>query len=125
MPKEYNYLYLKEIGITGLEVAPTRIFENNPYDYLEEATQFRKCVKENYNLNISSMQSILYGKNENMFGTKSERTILINYIKKAILFAEVLGCNNLVFGAPKNRNMTTLNDYEISIPFFSELGDYA
>ena len=49
------------------------------------------------------MQSIWYGKQEKLFGSENERTILLSYTKKAIDFAEAVGCGNLVFGCPKNR----------------------
>ena len=109
----------------GLEIAPTKIFPQNPYDELESAKTWAQTLKKDYNLTISSMQSIWFGKNEKIFNTKEERKILTNYTKKAIDFASAIDCKNLVFGCPKNRNTEKKEDYKIAIEFFKELGDYA
>lgn len=120
------YQFLKEIGYNGLEIAPTRIYPEAPYDKIEEAKEWAASLEENYGLVIPSMQSIWYGHTEKTFGTKEERQVLIDYTKKAILFAEVIGCKNLVFGNPKNRDTEDLvSVMPIAIDFFKEIGDYA
>jgi sugar phosphate isomerase/epimerase len=120
------YAFLKYHGFQGLEIAPTRIFPDNPYDHLTEAEEWAFHLKEKYNLIISSMQSIWYGRDEKIFESKKERKLLIEYTKKAILFAEAIKCKNLVFGNPKNRDT---DDFQrklpIAIHFFKEVGDYA
>ena len=122
---EQMYAFLKEQEFLGVEIAPTRIFPQNPYDNLKEAQDFAINLKQNYGLNVSSMQSIWYGINEKIFGSEEERKILEYYTKKAINFANSIGCKNLVFGCPKNRVSQNENDIDISISFFRELGEYA
>ncbi|MEG0176105.1 sugar phosphate isomerase/epimerase family protein [Anaerorhabdus sp.] len=118
--------FLHEVGFNGLEIAPTRIFLENPYDHLVEAKTFAEMLNEKYNLTIPSMQSIWFGKTEKVFGSEQERQFLIDYTKKAILFAEAIKCKNLVFGNPKNRNIETNgNVEEIAVSFFKEISDYA
>ena len=57
---------------------------------------------------------------------KADRQILIDYTKKAVLFAEVIGCGNLVFGNPKNRDTEDVAAImPIAIDFFKEIGDFA
>ena len=119
------YKYLCEMNFTGLEIAPTRIFSENPYDKLEEAKTFSKDLKQKYNLEISSMQSIWYGKSERIFGTVEERDKLVSYTKKAIDFASTMGCRNMVLGSPKNRIIDDNRKYHIAVDFFRELGQYA
>ncbi|MCI8550409.1 MAG: sugar phosphate isomerase/epimerase [Lachnospiraceae bacterium] len=119
------YGLMKEYGYSGLEIAPTRIFPEEPYERIEEAGAWGRQLKEDYQLTIPSMQSIWYGRTENVFGTKKEREILLEYTKKAIDFAAVIGCKNLVFGCPKNRNLPKGADPEPAVGFFKELGDYA
>ncbi len=122
-----NYIYdlMKKYGFTGLEIAPTRIFPDNPYDKLEEAKKWAGMLKMENDFDVPSMQSIWYGRTEKLFGTVEERTSLLEYSKKAIEFAEAIGCKNLVFGCPRNRFMPDGSDETIAIRFFKEIGDYA
>ena len=125
---EYDYdmhNYISKTGFSGLEIAPTRILPENPYDKLDAAKRFSDELKTQYNLDISSMQSIWFGKTENLFGSAEERRILIDYTKKAIDFAAVVNCKNLVFGSPKNRIIENDDQYPLAVSFFRELGDYA
>jgi sugar phosphate isomerase/epimerase len=119
------YSYLKEIGFDGLEIAPTRIFPKEPYERIEDAKSFAQALLNRYNIYISSMQSILFGRSERLFGIAEEREFLSDYTKKAIEFASAIGCKNLVFGSPKNRVIDKEDDYHIAVDFFSELGEYA
>lgn len=122
---EEVYSKLHNLGIDGLEIAPTRIFKDKPYDHIDEAIAFSKKLKKKYGLSIPSMQSIWYGKSEKIWGEATERDTLRAYTKKAIDFASAIGCGNLVFGCPRNRVMPEKADIDIAIDFFKELGDYA
>lgn len=119
------YKLMKEYGYSGLEIAPTRIFPETPYDRLEDAMLWSENIKKQYGFVIPSMQSIWYGRQENLFATEEERQALMGYTKKAIDFAAAIGCKNLVFGCPRNRNVTDGADVSVAIPFFKELGEYA
>ena len=44
--------FLKESNFSGLEIAPTRIFEENPYDKLNEAKQLVDELKEESKLQL-------------------------------------------------------------------------
>lgn len=121
---EKMYSILKEYGFSGLEIAPTRIL-NNPYHSIKEAKEFYYYVKTKYGFEISSMQSIWYGKNEKIFKSEHDRKLLINYTKKAIDFASEIKCKNLVLGCPKNRSKDIEYSIDIAISFFKEIGDYA
>lgn len=122
---EVVYAEMRRLGYQGLEIAPTRIFPKRPYEHLKEASRWSKGLFEHYHLVISSIQSIWYGKTERLFGTQQERMILLNYTKKAIDFASAIGCSNLVFGSPQNRNLRSGESGELAISFFKELGEYA
>lgn len=120
------YSYLREQGFKGLEIAPTRIFPDKPYDHLAEAEDWVANLREEYNLEVPSMQSIWYGHQEKIFGDAQDRKILIDYTKKAILFAEAINCKNLVFGNPRQRDTdNVVENMPIAIDFFREIGDYA
>lgn len=119
------YELMQKYGFSGLEIAPTRIFSENPYDRLNEAEKWAENIKEQYGFSVPSMQSIWYGRQEKIFGTKEEFDTLIDYTKKAIDFASAIGCKNLVFGCPRNRNLIVGSDVETGIKFFRKIGDYA
>ena len=119
------YRLMKELSFSGPEIAPTRIFPDTPYDRLKEAGEWAGNLKKEYGLSVPSMQSIWYGRKEALFGSDEERRILSDYTRKAIDFAEAIGCKNLVFGCPRNRNVPDGADTLSAVPFFRELGDYA
>lgn len=119
------YGLMKQYGYSGLEIAPTRIFQEAPYDKLEIAIVWAETLKRKYGFSITSIQSIWYGRQERIFGTAEERQVLIEYTKRAVDFAAAIGCKNLVFGCPRNRNVSDGADISVEIDFFKELGDYA
>ena len=116
---------LKKHGFSGVEIAPTRLFPEAPYDKTEEAKAVKNDLENRFGLEIPSMQSIWYGVTDRIFGTAEERTRLTAYSRKAIGFAEAISCKNLVFGCPKNRSLPDGADPGIAVPFFRELGEYA
>lgn len=125
--KEFDtamYSFLQQNNIHGIEIAPTRIFEENPYSDLEKVQVFKGSLQQDFHLKVVSMQSICFGRNEAIFQSIEERTTLQKYIEKAIDFAAELNCNNLVFGSPKNRIIGE-NQMPLAITYFKELGNYA
>ncbi len=119
------YELMKKYSYEGLEIAPTKVFFENPYEKLEKADMWRKDLNDKYGFKISSMQSIWYGKKERLFGTNEERKELQNYTEKAIDFAKMIECKNLVFGSPKNRNLEENENSGKAKEFFKSIGEYA
>ena len=119
------YKILHEAKFEGLEIAPTRFEPDNPYTNTASSVQKAKYLKEEYNLQISSMQSIWFGRKERIFATSEERNILIEYTKKAIQYASLIGCRNLVFGSPVNRTMEDPQMLDVAIDFFYKIGENA
>lgn len=122
---EAAYELMRKYGFTGLEIAPTRIFPDAPYARLPEAEAWAQELGKQYGFCVPSMQSIWFGRQEKIFGTAREREILTDYTKRAVDFAEAVGCKNLVFGCPRNRSLPEGADPETAIAFFREIGDYA
>ncbi len=122
---EAVYRMMREHGFSGLEIAPTRIFEENPYDRLAEAAMWSRQLGEREGFCISSMQSIWFGRGEKLFGSRQEREALFDYTKRAIDFAAAVHCGNLVFGCPKNRAVPEGGSSAPAADFFRELGEYA
>ena len=70
---EAVYEMMQKNGFSGLEIAPTRIFPQNPYEDLSAAREWAATLKKQYGFVIPSIQSIWYGKQEKLFGTEEER----------------------------------------------------
>lgn len=119
------YDLLRKYGFTGLEIAPTRIFPERPYEHFKEAAAWAQSLQEKNGLEVPSMQSIWYGRKERLFGQAQERHTLMEYTEAALQFAQAVHCKNLVFGCPVNRNQPEGADLEIAVEFFRTLGDLA
>ena len=113
------YEFLKTNNIDAIEIAPS-IFKEEPYDNTNEI----KSILEGLGFNISSMQSILFKREENIFYSEKEMETTLNYLYKCIDFACSIKCKNLVFGSPKNRNVNNDKEYKRSIKFFKKLNEY-
>ena len=130
---EAVYALMRKHGFSGLEIAPTKVFAEQPYSHIEEAAAWSLSLRKTYGFCVPSMQSIWYGRTERLFGADDERRTLLAYTKSAIDFAAAVGCGNLVFGCPKNRALPEVMDKdekeamiaEVAVPFFHEIGDYA
>ncbi len=124
---ENIYTILNRMGITGLEIAPTRLFEN-PYGKLAEARRYKERLYNEYGITVCSMQSIWYGRSENIFIDEQRREIY-DYSCDAIDFASAMGIGNIVFGCPKNRNIPSdvspTAATAIAEEFFYNIGEYA
>ena len=87
------YKILHEAKFEGLEIAPTRFEPDNPYTNTASSVQKAKYLKEEYNLQISSMQSIWFEKREyfnfrrkkysHRIHKKSDSICLINRLQKS------------------------------------------
>ncbi len=119
------YRKMKEWGYEGLEIAPTKLFGPDAYQKNTEAGKFAMHLRKEYDLQISSMQSIWYGRSERIFGSSAERKALLEYTRRAIAFAVDIGCKNLVFGCPKNRDIRQGEDLDAGIDFLAQLAEYA
>lgn len=119
------YRLASENGFSGIEIAPTRWFAQNPYEHIEEAQTLARALRAEYGLSVSSLQSIWYGQKGRLFGTEREREELAAYTRLAVDFAVAVGAGNLVFGCPKNRVLPDGESDERAVVFFRECGDYA
>lgn len=119
------YEALNEYGFHGLEIAPTRIFPQQPYSHLQQAHEWSVSLAERFGLAVPSMQSIWFGRTEMLFADEQQRILLLEYSKQAVDFAQAIGCGNLVFGSPKNRCVNSDDDYQRGVEFFTQLADYA
>ena len=123
---EEVYLYMQKNRVYGLEIAPTRIFPSNPYKCTKQAKEYSDYIFERYGIRVISMQSIWFGRKENIFANKEEREFLLEYTKQAFDFATAMGCHNLVFGCPHNRIISNYEkDAKIAEDFLNKVGELA
>ncbi|MCQ2482085.1 MAG: sugar phosphate isomerase/epimerase [Clostridia bacterium] len=122
---EEAYSMMTKYGFSGLEIAPPAVVGDNPYDKIADAVNWFDDLHFKYSFDISSMQSIWFKRTENLFISPNDSTVLLQYTKKAILFAEALGCKNLVFGCPKNRNIPDGMTSDDSLEFITEIAEFA
>lgn len=116
---EKMYQVCKDMGFQGIEIAPSRIFGEEPYTKGKEAEEFRNWLKEKYGLNITSLQSIWYGQKGFLF--KGDYLRLTDYTFDAVAFAGRLGADNIVFGCPQMRRIFKPEDYQKGNAFFTEV----
>ena len=64
---ETVYAAMQQAGFTGLELAPTRIFSEAPYENLTSALLFGGYLKNRWGFSVPSLQSIWYGQTGNIF----------------------------------------------------------
>ena len=121
---EAVYTAMQQAGFTGLEIAPTRIFPEMPYENLTSALLFGGYLKNQWGFSVPSMQSIWYGQTGNIFNP-ADAEHLLDYTAEAFQFAHSLNCPSLVFGCPKNR-MRALGDSDAAAEaFFMQAGNLA
>jgi sugar phosphate isomerase/epimerase len=117
---------MRNAGFNGLEIAPNKVFENILTINDQQIFQYFKLVKS-YNLEFSSMQSLLFDRGDLKIFDESQKETII-YLKKIIDLAKKLQIKVLVFGSPKNRIINGLDKkiaYNIAIEFFTQLAHYA
>ena len=122
---EAVYALMHRYRFTGLEIAPTRIFPDDPYEDLDRAKAWSDALRAELGFDIPSMQSIWYGRKENFFVSQEDFDALTSYTRKALDFAKTCDILNLVFGCPRNRNVPEGKDSGMGFIFFSHIGRLA
>lgn len=121
---EYILKLLKKYAISGVEIAPTKIWKNPTEESYETISKYRKYWEKN-GISVSSTQSILFGHPELLiFGNKDKRNATLNYLEKMIRVSAELGAKVIVFGSPKNRNRFNINKVkalDIASEFFFKI----
>lgn len=121
---ETVYAAMQAAGFTGLELAPTRIFPDRPYEQLTPAMLFGGYLKNRWGFAVPSLQSIWYGQKGSIFDAAQSEELL-DYTAGAFRFAHSLNCPSLVFGCPKNRMRPLGADDAVPEAFFIQAGNLA
>lgn len=117
---------LRKNGITGIEIAPTKVWPNWQGITEVAVTNLRKRLAQE-GFSVPSLQAILFGKADILlFGDKrSTNYKLEEHIKFVADIAAMLGASKLVFGAPLIRDPGKLapdEAWNTAIQIFSRLG---
>lgn len=119
---------MRDLSITGVEIAPTKIW-NQPLSASDNEIKSYRDFWHSKNIQIVSLQALLFGRNDlTIFDDKNIRIATLDYLKRIIELGSKLGAKVLVFGSPKNRNIGNLKieeAQEIAQEFFYDLGEFA
>lgn len=111
---------LPSLGVNAVEVAPARI---------APTTDGFKALWEENGVKISSMQALLFGRDDLvLFDSSEKRRLMLEYLSEIVEKAEEIGATKLVFGSPKNRRRGEKSNeaaLPIAVDFFSRLADKA
>jgi len=116
---------LPSLGVSGIEVAPTKIAS---WDDLNQSilSDFKRKIN-NIGLSASSLQAIFFGKPEaQLLSDSGKFAFMCEHIDRLADIAAELGAEVAVFGAPKNRqrgNLESSEAFKIAIERFIQLGE--
>lgn len=119
---------LKKHLIAGIEVAPTKIWDNPTNVSKDTINKYRKFW-ENEGINIVAIQALLFGHPElTLFEDSKKRKNTLTYIEKMVKVSSLLGAKVVVFGSPKNRHRKDIKikkALDIASHFFYKVGEIA
>ncbi len=119
---------LAALGLTGVEIAPTKVWREPVATSPLEAARYRGFW-ESHGLRIVALQSLLFGHNDlQLFQHAASRQAMFERLSGMIRLAALLGAEVLVFGSPKNRVVGTVAPVQahcIALEFFRRLGQFA
>lgn len=109
-PDERGDVYdaMAEVGVTGLEIAPSLFFSAaaDPFFPSPDVARAALAEIEDRGIAIVSMQSLLFGvAGAGLFGHDEARENLVHGMERAITLAGRFGIPNLVFGSPGQRRV--------------------
>jgi len=114
---------LSEIGMQGIEIAPSAVWGNIGNVSIKNVANFMDVLKIN-GLEISGIQSLLYGHPEFQLFDKTCWPAMQEHLSKTFFIGGKLGASVAVFGSPKNRikkSLSTITANEMVADFFSQL----
>jgi sugar phosphate isomerase/epimerase len=115
-------------GVDAIDVAPGKYFEDFATTSIKDITDVRLWWMDR-GVEIVGMQALLFGtRGLNLFGEPAVRNQMLTYLAHVCRIAHGLGARFLVFGSPRNRDRSGLDDRstaDIARHFFRKLGDIA
>jgi sugar phosphate isomerase/epimerase len=119
---------LRSLGVTYVEVAPTKQWQDPTVASPEELSAYKKFWKDQ-GIDIVAFQSMLFNRPDlKIFDNDQLRNETLDYLSRFIGIAPKLGAGIMVFGSPKNRqrgNTDEVKARQLAKDFFAKLGDAA
>lgn len=119
---------LNDYSVPYIDIAPPKYFKI-PSEAKEKQILDVKNYWNNKAIEPIGMQALLFGTTGlNVFGESEMQDQLLKHLIHICSIGNTLGARKLVFGSPRNRDRSGLNDSEtlkIALSFFRRLGDIA
>lgn len=119
---------LQRHQVDAIDIAPGKYFPDPAKATALDIAKVKNRWGER-GIAITGMQALLFGTTGlNVFGPPASQRAMLLHLEAVCRIAAGLGAHRLVFGSPKNRDRSGLNDTEtmaIALPFFRKLGDIA
>ncbi|MFJ3484556.1 sugar phosphate isomerase/epimerase family protein [Pseudomonas sp. NPDC090202] len=119
---------LRQHAIDAIDVAPGKYFPDPAATTAAQIDEIRKGWAE-HGIGITGMQALLFGtQGLNLFGSIASQAAMLKHLRHICRIGAGLGATRLVFGSPKNRDRSGLDDEhltQIYLCFFRALGDIA
>lgn len=122
-PKVFSKL--RGNNVTGIEVAPTKIWPEWKDCGAKSAKAYRNLVNGE-GFKIPALQAILFGKPDLQVFQAETHGKFFEHLKLIAEIAEGLGAQTLVFGSPKNRKRGAIGmtiASQMAVDFFSKAGN--
>lgn len=119
---------LAQINIRGVEVAPTKIWQD-PTSISSKDIEDNLEFWQSNNLDLVAFQSMLFGReNLQIFNDQKTTQETFEFLSRFIVLAGKMGAGIMVFGSPKNRLVAGVDKRSgriIALDFFKNLGEIA
>jgi D-psicose/D-tagatose/L-ribulose 3-epimerase len=119
---------LSELSIDAIDVAPGKYFPQ-PEQAIEREIERVRRWWDDRGIAIVGMQALLFGtQGLNLFASDDVQQKMLKHLAAVCRIGAGLGAKHLVFGSPKNRDRTGLDDTTSlvrAVDFFRRLGDVA
>lgn len=119
---------LARLGIDAIDVAPGKYFPQPAAATERDIAAVRQWWSQR-GIQITGMQALLFGTTGlNVFGPDASRQAMLDHLEAVCRIGAGLGAPRLVFGSPRNRDRSGLDDAQAlagAVEFFGRLGDLA
>jgi len=119
---------LASAGVDAIDIAPGKYFPQPAQATEQQALAVRDAWRAR-GIEITGMQALLFGTSGlNVFGDAVSQAALLDHLEAVCRIAGWMGAPRLVFGSPKNRDRSGLDEQQahaMAEVFFRRLGDIA